>query len=163
VAKRIENGINSVWNSNNPTYTDPKTGKQYSVSFEAHVRNVGVKSQATAPNRINIDRRVERSNVRYNSRLAGFDSGTWSDHPYGGALAFAHEAGHLMNLPDDYLDNPFLHRLFYGRHTGHLMSRPYRDPHVFRWGPVQHEINGAVEFTRKSVRMPGHNGLAPTP
>jgi len=131
VAEEIEEGIEEEWNGQ--TYTDPDTGTEYTVQVDATVRNVGEnKKDATADNKIKIDKSVERSFV---NTLGRVDTGKWN--PGAGKKVFAHEGGHLLGLRDDYKDR----RTPNGKvsvpkpgHAGHLMATSQGSvaPHAIR-------------------------------
>ncbi len=72
--------------------------------------------------------------------------GHWSDNPLSPDWSYAHEAGHLMGLGDDYYDNIFGQLFLFEKpkstpfkgHEGHMMAEPWGDP-------AQHEVDSIIQ------------------
>jgi len=143
LAGQMESQIEGAWNGQ--TYTDPETGTEYAVEVDAQVRNVGTDGDAaTAPNRIEITSDVKDGRSWVNT-FGKVDTGKWT--PDAGGTTYAHEAGHLMGLRDDYKDR-----------GGRSVARPGHDGHMMATNPGRvdsHEIRDAV---RPSVRQHNSQG-----
>ena len=128
IAKRIKKSIETHWNSGNWTVDCCK------LKFQANVKysNTTDVSQVKGDNKIAIS-----TDPNQRDYVMGDRRGYWSaDNRQGSDWDFAHEAGHLMNLPDDYsydtgVVNP--------GHEGHMMGE---------WGGAvsQHEIDDIVSL-----------------
>ena len=118
IARRIKNQIESRWNSQTWHY------QCCTVSFRANVttsRQVGSQG-LTNDNLIAIT-----TDSRHRSYVINMNRGIWTaDNNPGSDWRYAHEAGHLMGLDDDYTDqngpNP--------GHEGHMMAVRYGDVDV---------------------------------
>lgn len=118
IARRIKNQIESRWNSQTWHY------QCCTVSFRANVttsRQVGSQG-LTNDNLIAIT-----TDSRHRSYVINMNRGIWTaDNKPGSDWRYAHEAGHLMGLDDDYTDqngpNP--------GHEGHMMAVRYGDVDV---------------------------------
>ncbi len=109
----MENNMNSEWNSQGWTYTDPSTQNQFTVKFEINVLQYDSNNPSARPsaaernntrdgnNYVEIDNNLNRSSV------TDGDEGSWRGNGRGN-LTLAqddpspHELGHLLGLPDRY-------------------------------------------------------------
>ena len=115
IARRIKNQIESRWNRQTWHY------QCCTVSFRANVttsRQVGSQG-LTNDNLIAIT-----TDARHRSYVINMNRGIWAaDNKSGSDWNFAHEAGHLMGLDDDYVDDPRTGRSIPNPgHGGHMMG-----------------------------------------
>ena len=115
IARRIKNQIESRWNSQTWHY------QCCTVSFRANVttsRQVGSQG-LTNDNLIAIT-----TDAKHRSYVINMNRGIWAaDNKSGSDWNFAHEAGHLMGLDDDYVDDPRTGRSIPNPgHGGHMMG-----------------------------------------
>jgi len=120
IARRIKQSIESLWNID-----EWMVGCCY-ISFEANVAT----SNEIDPSKVSGDNKIAITSDAKLRRSVNDDnsSGTWSaDNRSGSDWAFAHEAGHLMGLPDDYheviLSNGSTITMPNAGHAGHMMAQ----------------------------------------
>ena len=110
IARRIRNQIESHWNSQTWHY------QCCTVSFRA---NVTTSRQVGSHGLTNDNLIAITTDAKHRSYVINMNRGIWAaDNKRGSDWSFAHEAGHLMGLDDDYTDengpNP--------GHDGHMMA-----------------------------------------
>ena len=110
IARRIKNQIESQWNHQTLRY------QCCTVSFRA---NVTTSRQVGSQGLTNDNLVAITTDANHCSYVIGMNRGVWAaDNIRGSDWTFAHEAGHLMGLDDDYTDengpNP--------GHEGHMMA-----------------------------------------
>ena len=134
IARRIKKSIETHWNKGNWRVGCCK------LIFQANVKyaNTTDVSQVRGDNIIAIS-----TDPNHRSFVIGNRTGYWSaDNRPGSDWKFAHEAGHLMNLLDDYsLDTG---RVNPG-HNGHMMGE-------WRGVVTQHEIDDIVRINNVNCK-----------
>ncbi len=141
MAAQVKSAIEGKWNGHDTKQGCTGDGEGCKVRVIANVKYYpNAKHWISVPedNQIKFDGETNRSWVS-SGLLRTWSYGHWDEQPRGGDGTFAHEAGHLMGLPDDYKDDPG---------TGYSVANPGHENHLMANSskPVaQHEVDSILQ------------------
>lgn len=137
IADTFERQIQNEWGKNPATrqpwtYTDPQSGQTYDVQFNVDVKVYDPDNPSSTPGLFsgryspwNRDNFIEVTSQNGRSYVSGGDEGQWRAHGRGGRTLAAdnpaaHEFGHILGLPDRYVEGGGPQRGW----SGNIMAMP---------------------------------------